>query len=137
MNLYEFSQQNNDEMGVLITADHDPELYAKVTQEADRIILLSTPWKIPFDTLGEPLPGPLPPTTIKTVPGTRTRKAESGHCIRCAGSIALDPLKPYCPTDYASWAEYENLDYKDKYCHSCGKKHAATMRRPLCRDCFV
>jgi phosphatidylserine/phosphatidylglycerophosphate/cardiolipin synthase-like enzyme len=38
MNLYEFSQINNDEMGVFIVRDEEPELYRDVYEEAQRII---------------------------------------------------------------------------------------------------
>jgi phosphatidylserine/phosphatidylglycerophosphate/cardiolipin synthase-like enzyme len=38
MNLYEFSQLNNDEMGVYIVRDEEPELYKDVYDEVQRII---------------------------------------------------------------------------------------------------
>ena len=136
MNLYEFSQQNNDEMGILVTAEQDKELYAKVTQDAERIILLSTSWKIPFERVSEPAAASPPPAPAKRVKSTAVESAAVGHCIRCAGKIPLDPLRPYCAKHYEKWAEYEDPDYKDKYCHVCGKKHAATMRRPVCRECY-
>lgn len=43
MNLYEFSQVNNDEMGVLLTAKDDPEAFTKAAKEALRLIRISTP----------------------------------------------------------------------------------------------
>jgi phosphatidylserine/phosphatidylglycerophosphate/cardiolipin synthase-like enzyme len=60
----------------------------------------------------------------------------AGHCIRCDGSISFNPRRPYCADDYENWARYKNEDYPDKYCHRCGIPHPATMRKPLCRDCF-
>ena len=41
MNLYEFSQQNNDEMGILVSAEEDPKLYRDIKNEAERIIRMS------------------------------------------------------------------------------------------------
>ena len=41
MNLYEFSQVNNDEMGILVTYDHDPDLYEEIREESMRIVSLS------------------------------------------------------------------------------------------------
>ena len=38
MNLYEFSQQHNDEMGILISARDDSSLYGDVLKEVERII---------------------------------------------------------------------------------------------------
>jgi phosphatidylserine/phosphatidylglycerophosphate/cardiolipin synthase-like enzyme len=62
--------------------------------------------------------------------------AAEGHCIRCDGSIAFNPRRPYCADDYEKWARYKNEDFEDKHCHRCGRTHPATMRKPLCRDCF-
>lgn len=41
MNLYEFSQVNNNEMGILIKRDDDHELYNETKEEAERIIRVS------------------------------------------------------------------------------------------------
>lgn len=41
LNLYEFSQVNNNEMGVLIYRDEDTKLYADTYEEAQRIIRIS------------------------------------------------------------------------------------------------
>ncbi|WP_370300511.1 phospholipase D family protein, partial [Abyssibacter sp.] len=41
LNLYEFSQVNNNEMGVLLSRDADPELYRDAYEEAQRIIRIS------------------------------------------------------------------------------------------------
>jgi phosphatidylserine/phosphatidylglycerophosphate/cardiolipin synthase-like enzyme len=41
LNLYEFSQVNNNEMGVLIYRHEDPELYRDAFDEAQRIIRVS------------------------------------------------------------------------------------------------
>ena len=41
LNLYEFSQVNNNEMGILISRSDDPELYKDAYEEAQRIIRVS------------------------------------------------------------------------------------------------
>ncbi len=38
MNLYEFSQVNNDEMGLLVSREEDPYLYNEISEESKRII---------------------------------------------------------------------------------------------------
>ena len=40
MNLYQYSQENNDEMGILVSAEEDSELYNSIRDEADRILRL-------------------------------------------------------------------------------------------------
>ena len=41
MNLYEFSQVNNDEMGILVSRTEEPELYEKVKEESIRLVRAS------------------------------------------------------------------------------------------------
>lgn len=65
------------------------------------------------------------------------RSVESGHCLRCRVEISLDPKRPYCAEHYASWAQYQNDEYEEKFCHICGESEEATMKRPLCRDCYA
>ena len=47
LNLHQFSQQNNNEMGVLIDRVGDAQLYADAQAEADRIIRISEPTSVP------------------------------------------------------------------------------------------
>lgn len=41
MNLYSFSQQNNDEMGIHVTKDKDPDLYNDISDEVQRLLTIS------------------------------------------------------------------------------------------------
>ena len=38
MNLYEFSQINNNEMGLIVAREKEPELYNEILQESMRIV---------------------------------------------------------------------------------------------------
>lgn len=49
LNLYEFSQINNNEMGMYISRDDDPEIYRDAYAEAQRIIRISDEVKIAMD----------------------------------------------------------------------------------------
>ncbi len=51
MNLYEFSQVNNNEMGVLIQRQDDPELYKQAAEEAARIIRISEEVRLSIETI--------------------------------------------------------------------------------------
>jgi len=46
MNLYEYSQQNNQEMGILITKNDDLKLYDDIYTEAIKILRMSEEIKI-------------------------------------------------------------------------------------------
>ena len=41
MNLYSFSQQNNDEMGIYVTKDNDSDLYNDIFNEVQRLLTIS------------------------------------------------------------------------------------------------
>ncbi|KAF0188445.1 MAG: hypothetical protein FD168_1807 [Desulfobulbaceae bacterium] len=49
LNLYEFSQVNNNEMGVLIRRSEDPDLYKDAYEEAQRIIRISDEVRISLE----------------------------------------------------------------------------------------
>jgi phosphatidylserine/phosphatidylglycerophosphate/cardiolipin synthase-like enzyme len=51
LNLYEFSQINNNEMGVLIRRLEDEELYREAYEEAQRIIRISDEIRISIETI--------------------------------------------------------------------------------------
>ncbi|AKH38043.1 MULTISPECIES: phospholipase D family protein [Nitrosomonas] len=51
LNLYEFSQVNNNEMGVLIRRSEDPDLYKEAYEEAQRIIRISDEIRISVETV--------------------------------------------------------------------------------------
>lgn len=57
LNLYEFSQVNNNEMGVLIRRSEDAELYKDAYEEAQRIIRISDEIRISMEKIAkEPEP---------------------------------------------------------------------------------
>jgi phosphatidylserine/phosphatidylglycerophosphate/cardiolipin synthase-like enzyme len=53
LNLYEFSQINNNEMGVLISRDSDSQLYSDAYEEAQRIIRISEEVRMSVDKVNE------------------------------------------------------------------------------------
>lgn len=53
LNLYEFSQVNNNEMGVLIEKDQDDAVYKDAYEEAQRIIRISDEVRISLDEVKE------------------------------------------------------------------------------------
>lgn len=64
LNLYEFSQINNNEMGVHISRDEDPQMYKDTYEEAQRIIRISDEVRISLEkvsqTKEEKVPAPSP-----------------------------------------------------------------------------
>lgn len=56
MNLYEFSQVNNNEMGVYILREQEPDLYRETYEEAQRLIRISEQVRLAADKVEEPEP---------------------------------------------------------------------------------
>ena len=46
MNLYKYSQDNNDEMGIYLTKENDPDLYQDILNEANRLLRISDEIKV-------------------------------------------------------------------------------------------
>lgn len=120
MNIYEFSEKNNREMGILIRKEEDSKAFDDAMKEVKSIIDSST-----IDDL-----------TKKTVDYHEPKNAQGGYCIRCRTSIPLDPGKPYCFVCFLDWEEWGNPFYEDDYCHACGRPSRASMAKPLCGGCY-
>jgi hypothetical protein len=120
MNLYEFSQVNNNEMGVYIDKNSDPELYKDIYTEAQRLIRISD-------------------EIIVTVEKAKANVAQqekidaniqiekkpeiivAGYCIRTGVPIPFNLEKPMCYEAYKSWSKYSDPDYAERFCHFSGE----------------
>ena len=148
MNLYEYSQVNNYEMGISVSRDSDPELYAKIKDESESILRACDIIKVTVDMVdpvqvAEEETQKEPPTLSKP-PEARTPSESAqtlvapakGFCIRCKTDLSItNPVRPYCGRCFASWNRFKKEEYEEKYCHTCGSEHATSMLRPLCLDC--
>ena len=134
MNLHEFSQEHNDEMGILVSRQDDEELYEAIHRQA-------MSWKT---ASSEPEPASKgkvnsAATKARTNPSrTRQDKPRDGFCIRCRDVVPAYPEQPYCRRCYATWKRYKKNSYEEeKHCHTCGSEHTATLKKPLCRACYT
>ncbi len=108
MNFYEYSQDHNYEMGILIF--HDEPIFSQVNQSVRTILNHS----------------------IQSFQNQNIK----GFCIKCHKDIRKDNFKPLCYNCYIIWAEYNNPEYTENYCHNCGKEGPSSMNKPLCYDCY-
>ena len=68
--------------------------------------------------------------------GNRNRNSyEAGYCIRTREQIAFDLSRPLSRDAYYVWAEFSNPDYRESFCHSCGREWETSVRYPLCNNC--
>ena len=132
MNMYEFSEKNNREMGVLINRDIDKELFDKavnetlsIIQSSEQIALKKTDRPIYQDNKKQ-----------SDTKQAKYKKVIRGYCIRCQTRIDYDPNKPYCVECFSVWAQYENPDFKENVCHRCGQFDATSMKKPQDYKCY-
>ncbi len=126
LNLLDYSEQNNREMGVLVNVAEDKDVFEDALKEAQLIINSSTKYDLGRSTVRE------------RSKDTYSHKAWTGggYCLRCQTGIPLNLDKPLCPNCYSKWLEYKNPDYQEKYCHKCGTPASATIDKPLCHRCY-
>lgn len=132
MNMYEFSEKNNREMGVLIDRPIDKDLFDKAVNETLSIIQSAEPIKLKKTerSIYESV------TKTTEFKQTKYKKVIRGYCIRCEERIAYDVKRPYCNECYSSWVQYENYDYEESVCHRCGEYEETTMNKPQCYSCY-
>ena len=125
MNLYEFSQVNNNEMGILIEKDKDPELYKDVYLEVQRLIRISdelifTVEKAPVKDKQEKI-------------HEKATDKSMGYCIRTGVQIPFSVEKPMSYEAFKSWSRYNDPEYPEKYCHFSGEesKGETCVGRPI------
>jgi phosphatidylserine/phosphatidylglycerophosphate/cardiolipin synthase-like enzyme len=142
MNMYEFSEKNNREMGVHITKKMDYDLFEKATNETLSIIqsseiihLTRTKREFYKDKNNSEANKGNRKNNSEANKGNN-KKNKRGYCIRCEERIPFDNERPYCFECYSIWSVYENDDYEENVCHSCGEFESTTRLKPLCWDCF-
>ncbi len=154
LNLYDFSEQNNREMGVLVTKQDDEDVFNEADREAQRIIHLAIPSDFKMEVKEERK------KQMKPQPNVENQKRKSswlkdlsdtietvssvfgdaaGYCIGCKTEIEYtekgsDAYKPYCIQCYKKLGKHKGQ--KAKYCHRCGCESGTSFDYPLCRSCF-
>ena len=134
MNMYEFSEKNNREMGVYVTKLDDSALFDKAVNETLSIIqsseiipLIKTERNFYRNRVAEDSENY----------NKYKKKPERGYCIRCEKRIPFDTDKPFCWECFSIWSQFENPEYEENFCHSCGEYGTTSMVKPLCYNCFL
>ncbi len=133
MNMYEFSEKNNREMGVLIDSITDTDLFEKAVNETNSILQSSEQQQLRktdrnFNEIND---------KAITNRSKLYNKIIRGYCIRCQSRIDFNPTRPFCESCYSVWLQFENLDCQENVCHRCGEFEVTSMSKPLDYDCFT
>jgi hypothetical protein len=138
MNLYEYSQLNNTELGIIVTKEGDPQLYEQINETVKKIIRVSHEYEFEIKKV-EKIKTPIGETEKKeiNIKGKKESvKPENGFCIRCHSVMNLNPDKPLCSKCYPIWAKFSDPTYPEKYCHVCGKESKQSVEKPVCYTCY-
>lgn len=161
MNLYDYSQSNNIEVGILFDAPtvlkdivniaisdgsqkdvytESVEYFKKNVIGTSKPIFHSEP-KLEKHFLGKTsyLGQNIIVDDSESISRFSARKPQStmdskqGYCIRTGAPIPYNPEHPMSPEAYKKWAQFKNPDYPEKFCHKTGKPSdgKTTMRNPI------
>ena len=125
MNMYQFSEKNNREMGVLISRKLDTALFEKAVNETLSIIKSAEKVELIKKVIYKE----------KTEQKSRTNYKKA-FCIRCNEKVRTDIEKPFCNDCYNEWNRFRNPEYIENFCHYCGDRAETTMWKPIEKECF-
>jgi phosphatidylserine/phosphatidylglycerophosphate/cardiolipin synthase-like enzyme len=132
MNMYEFSEKNNREMGVLIDRNIDKELFEKAVNET--LSILQSAEQVSLEKTDRTLSsGDLHRSDFGK---TKYKQVIRGYCIRCEERIDYNPNRPFCDQCYTIWSHFDNADYTENVCHRCGEFGQTSMNYPQCYECY-
>ena len=134
MNLYQYSQQNNREMGIKVEKEKEPDLYNNIFKEV--MVILQTSQQPEFSVKKIETDAPTASKKVPTKINKKHQKKDMGFCIRCGNDLKFNPEKPLCYKCFKSWGKYSNPEYTEKFCHACGNEHNSTVAKPVCYACF-
>jgi len=146
MNMYEFSEKNNREMGIAIDRVNDTKIFEDAMNETLSILKSAKKEdiqkeKAKFKEKAETKANNISMLDIPPKRSTRlnnTFSSYNAYCIRCGDPVKKNSNKPFCKECFEKWDTFGNYDYEEKYCHTCGDKtDDISMRKPLCYTCFT
>ena len=142
MNLYDFSQNNNVEFGILTKAtflgsylnigdpiDKEAYEFANEIIESSLLMFEKRPIKEKRRLYGQKFSGESE-VVVDNIdsnfrPKENIKKSKpvtlQGYCIRTGQNIKFNPERPFTYKAYKDWAKFENPEYPEKYCHFSGE----------------
>jgi len=118
MNLYEFSQMNNNEMGIYISKEKDPDLYNDALKEVQRLLTISEEIRVTVKKITPNIPSKSAEINSSMEKKNNQKK---GYCIRTRAEIPFNIEKPLSLEAYKKWNEFGDTEYPEKFCHFSGE----------------
>lgn len=124
MNLYEFSQQNNREMGILIerNIETDKQVYEDAWKDIESILNNATDFAyVEAPKEYEKVKDLSTKQLSSKIEPKKTNNKQAGYCIRTRAEIPFNLEKPMTYDAYKSWNKVGNRDFPEKFCHFSGE----------------
>jgi hypothetical protein len=151
MNLYDYSQNNNIEFGILTTPPILGSLASGITGESldqkafsyfetvvknsetkylkeplfEKKLMGLTKKHIRSDVKIDKLSTELVSKSLikkKITPRSKPKSVQNGYCIRTGIKIPFDTKRPLSDKAFESWNKFKDENYPEKYCHYSGEK---------------
>ena len=154
MNLYDFSQDNNIEAGILMESSLNPfgnsgeldsqsmEYFEEVIKNSVLLLKKEPQYKSGLLGIGKKYEKSIiTENKIENLVRVKkevitSAKIAKGVCIRCGIDIPLKPTVPYCKECYNLWKKTNDRNYHEKYCHICGDNTRTSLNFPACINCY-
>lgn len=106
MNLYTYSQENNDEMGIYVTRKEDPDLYKEISNEAKRLLRISKEIRVSVKEIDKEIEKKADKTISEIV---KTKKNSNSKLVT---TKELSKLTGLSSRKVNSWFSKNKLMYK-------------------------
>jgi phosphatidylserine/phosphatidylglycerophosphate/cardiolipin synthase-like enzyme len=135
MNLYQYSEGNNYEMGIKIDKKDDEKIFNQIFEYISIIMRESKKYEIKKVETESPIVQKSPYVKEYSKQAQKISNKTSGFCIHCGTEIELNEKKPFC-LKCSHLANYSNPSSPEKYCHVCGKESKQSFGKPTCLPCY-
>lgn len=134
MNMYQFSEKNNREMGVYIDSKSDKELFDQAVNETLSIIEHSE--IIPLQKVERSYYQKKNELATTGADHYKVQPPKLGYCLRCESRIPYDAHRPLCYGCYSTWSQFGNMNFNENVCHCCGEfTNPISVGKPQCYSC--
>lgn len=126
MNLYDYSEKNNREIGIEINKSENSYIYDEIRKEANSIKDNAELYNFDF----------------KKFKSANIQYNDYGYCIHCKTKISFDREKPLCRDCFYEWNDSGRPNCRENYCHKCGSfikgnwNEQIDFDYPLCNECY-
>jgi hypothetical protein len=154
MNLYDFSQDNNIEVGILMDVpilnqlmtksldSQSMDYFYEVIDNSELIFKKEPEYSSGILGIGKKFERSV--VVENKIEGLIKIKKEirqisshtNGYCIKCHTDIPLKPNFPYCKNCYSEWKKINDKNHQEVFCHICGEKNRSSLTYPACINCY-